>query len=39
MHLQMQNAFYFPFDHQEFPKARAQLFAFLRPEWQVTSVP
>ena len=39
IHLQMQNAYYFPANHEEFAKTRIQLLAFLRPEWRRTTVP
>lgn len=39
LHLQMQNAYYFPFNHQEFAKTRAQLLACLQPEWKSSMVP
>jgi hypothetical protein len=39
VHLQMQNAYYFPYNNQEFSKTRAQLLAFLRPEWKSETVP
>jgi hypothetical protein len=38
LHLQMQNAYYFPFNHIEFAKTRAQLLAFLRPEWLTSTL-
>lgn len=38
LHLQMQNAYYFPASHEEFSKTRIQLLAFLRPEWRSMSV-
>lgn len=39
LHLQMQNAYYFSFNNQEFSKTRAQLLAFLQPEWRSVTVP
>ena len=39
LHLQMQNAYYFPFNHTEFAKTRTQLLAFLQPEWCATAIP
>lgn len=39
LHLQMQNAYYFPYNHQEFAKTRSQLLSFLQPEWKSNVVP
>jgi hypothetical protein len=39
VHLQMQNAYYFSFNHEEFAKTRIQLEAYLRPEWRQTTIP
>jgi hypothetical protein len=39
LHLQMQNAYYFSLNHEDFSKTRTQLLAFLRLEWRQMAVP
>ncbi len=39
LHLQMQNAFYFPYNHQEFARTKVLLLSFLRPEWKCQRLP
>ena len=39
LHLQTQNVNYFPFDHPDFAKNRAQLYANLQPQFRVAALP
>jgi phosphatidylserine/phosphatidylglycerophosphate/cardiolipin synthase-like enzyme len=39
LHLQMQNAYYFPYNHSEFAKTRTQLLSFLQPQWRTSEIP
>lgn len=39
LHLQMQNAYYFSYNHAEFTKTCANLLSVLRPEWKSMTVP